>query len=153
MLNILTRLTLLAVLTLASLHAADDPREVALRAADEERTSAYTSADKDKLTAILSDDLRYTHSSGTIDTKASMIEVLTSGKTKYKSFEYESRIFTFPAPTIALMSGRAKMKVSAAAGDLELYVSFLSVWREENGKWRFLAWQSCKLPVAVPEKK
>lgn len=149
--NRLSHLTLLALFTLTALHAADDPREAALRAADDERTAAFSAADKEKLAAILSDELRYTHSSGAVDTKASITETLTSGKTKYKSFDYESRLFTFPAPTIALMSGRVKIKLAAAAGDIELYASYLAVWREENGKWRFLAWQSCKLPV--PEKK
>ena len=151
MIKSLIRITLLALFTLTALHAADDPRDAALAAADDERTAAFSAADKDKLAAILSDDLRYAHSSGAVDTKASLTEMLTSGKTKYKSFEYESRAFTFPAPTVALMSGRVKIKLAAAAGDIELYASFLAVWREENGKWRFMAWQSCKLPV--PEKK
>ena len=151
MLNRLPHLTLLVLFNLANLHAADDPRDAALTAADDERTAAFSAADKDKLAAILSDDLRYAHSSGAVDTKASLTEMLTSGKTKYKSFEYESRAFTYPAPTVALMSGRVKIKLAAAAGDIDLYASFLAVWREENGKWRFLAWQSCKLPV--PDKK
>jgi len=32
---------------------------------------------------------------------------------------------------------------------MDSVLSFLAVWREENGKWRFLAWQSCKLPAVV----
>jgi hypothetical protein len=28
-------------------------------------------------------------------------------------------------------------------------LSFLAFWREEKGRWRFLAWQSCKLPAAA----
>ena len=27
-----------------------------------------------------------------------------------------------------------------------LDLNFLTVWREEGGKWRFLAWKSCKNP-------
>jgi len=30
---------------------------------------------------------------------------------------------------------------------MDSVLSYLAVWREENGQWRFLAWQSCKLPV------
>ena len=126
---------------------AQDPQTVRIVAADMERVAATKSADREKLEAILSDDLRYAHSSGTVDTKQSYIESLTSGRTKYLTLEYEERAFTFPAPHVALMTGRAHVKVANATGEVDMLLSFLSVWREENGKWRFLAWQSCKLPA------
>ena len=128
---------------------AEDARTAALTTADTERVAATKAADREKLTAIYSDDLRYAHSSGTVDTKQSYIESLTSGRTKYLTLEYEERAFTFPAPGIALMTGRAHVKVANATGEVDMQLSFLSVWREENGKWRFLAWQSCKLPAPV----
>ena len=132
---------------------ADDARTPAVTATDDARVAATKSADREKLTAIFSDDLRYAHSSGTVDTKQSYIESLTSGRTKYLTLEYEERTFTFPAPGIALMTGRAHVKVANATGEVDMLLSFLSVWREENGKWRFLAWQSCKLPVpSAPQR-
>ena len=75
-----------------------------------------------------------------------------SGRTKYLTLEYEERAFTFPAPGIALMTGRAHVKVANATGEADMVLSFLSVWREEDGKWRFLAWQSCKLPAPAGER-
>ena len=126
---------------------AQDPQTVRIVAADMERVAAIKSADREKLEAILSDDLRYAHSSGTVDTKQSFIESLSTGRTKYLGLDYEERTFTFPAPGIALMTGRAHVKVANATGEADMMLSFLSVWREENGKWRFLAWQSCKLPA------
>ena len=128
---------------------AEDARTAALAAADDARVAATKTADREKLAEIYSDDLRYAHSSGTVDTKQSYIESLTSGRTKYLTIEYEERTFTFPAPGIALMTGRAHVKVANATGEVDMVLSFLSVWREENGKWRFLAWQSCKLPAPV----
>ncbi|MEO6787340.1 MAG: nuclear transport factor 2 family protein [Chthoniobacteraceae bacterium] len=126
---------------------AEDARSPALAAADAERVAAMKSADREKLAAFLSDDLRYAHSSGTVDTKQSFIESLTTGRTKYLALDYEERAFTFPTPKIALMTGRAHLKVANATGEADMLLGFLGVWREENGKWRFLAWQSCKLPV------
>lgn len=126
--------------------SAEDKRSAALTAADTERVAAMKSADREKLAAILSDDLRYAHSSGTVDTKQSFIESLTTGRTKYVALDYKDRAFTFPAPGIALMAGRAHVQVVNATGEVDMQLSFLSVWREENGRWRFLAWQSCKLP-------
>ena len=70
---------------------AQDPQTVKLVAADMERVAATKSADREKLAAIFSDDLRYAHSSGTVDTKQSYIESLTSGRTKYLALDYEER--------------------------------------------------------------
>ena len=133
--------------------SAEDNRSTTLAAADDARVAATKSADREKLAAIFSDDLRYAHSSGTVDTKQSYIESLTSGRTKYLTLDYEERAFTFPAPGIALMTGRAHVKVANATGEADMVLSFLSVWREENGHWRFLAWQSCKLPAAAAPQR
>ena len=48
---------------------------------------------------------------------------------------------------------RPHLVALTATGGADMLLSFLSVWREESGHWRFLAWQSCKLtpPVAAPK--
>ncbi len=48
---------------------------------------------------------------GVVDTKASLIDLVVSGKTKYLGFSYESQNFSIPAPGIALMHGRVNLKV------------------------------------------
>jgi hypothetical protein len=137
----------------AVLHAADDAQVTALRAADDERVAAMIAADKERLAKVLSDDLRYAHSNGAVDTKTSLSEILVSGKTKYNALDYEERNFTFPAPGIALMTGRVHAKVTTASGGIDAVMSYLAVWREEKGQWHFLAWQSCKIPPpAAPAK-
>ncbi|MEQ1861071.1 MAG: nuclear transport factor 2 family protein [Chthoniobacteraceae bacterium] len=143
---------LLALLVATTLCAVDDPRTSRLRAADDERVAAIIAGDRAKLTAIFSDDLRYAHSNGSVDDKASYTEVLASGATKYLLIDYSERNFTFPAPGVALMTGRAHVKVAKADSTVDMVLSFLAVWREENGQWRFLAWQSCKLPDASVAK-
>ena len=121
----------------------------ALQAADTARVAAMRAGDRAALSHVFSDDLRYAHSNGIVDSKASFIDVLTAGKTKYLGFDYEERNFTFPVPGIALMTGRARIKVESNSGQMDNVISFLAVWREEQGQWRFLAWQSCRLPPAV----
>lgn len=116
-----------------------------VQAADDARVAAMKAPDREKLGAIFSDELRYAHSTGVVDTKTSFIEVLMTGKTKYQEIDYVERKFTFPAPGIALMTGSAKFKIGMEAGNIEPTLAFLAVWRLEDGKWRFLAWQSCKL--------
>jgi hypothetical protein len=136
---------ILLLLAAPQLRAADDPKLPALKAADDERVAAMTGADRARMQAVFSDDLRYAHSSGGVDTKASLTDAIVGGKTKYVSFDYQERNFTFPAPGVALMTGKANVKVVGATGENVLVLSFLAVWREEQGKWRFLAWQSARM--------
>lgn len=140
--------TLICLVTVISF--AEEAPLAAVQAADDARLAAMESPDRDKLSAIFSDELRYAHSSGVVDTKASFIDVLLKGTTKYLAVDYVERKFTFPAPGIALMTGSAKFKIGTEAGNIEPTLAFLAVWRLENGQWRFLAWQSCKL--AAPAK-
>lgn len=147
----LLSLTMLALL--APLRAADDPRVAKLNATDDARVAAMKSVDQSQLAAIFSDELRYAHSNGIVDSKASMTETLVAGKTKYVGYDYEERKFTFPAPGIALMTGRTHILAESGGGKMDAVLGFLAVWREEQGQWRFLAWQSCKLPPAAPAAK
>jgi hypothetical protein len=124
---------------------AEDAPLAAVKAADDARVTAMKSPDRDKLSAIFSDELRYAHSSGVVDTKTSFIDALLKGTTKYQAIDYVERNFTFPAPGIALMTGSANLKIGTPTGTIEPTLAFLAVWRLESGQWRFLAWQSCKL--------
>lgn len=154
----LLRFVPLLVLAFVPLRAADLPAPAAandkiiaaVAAADDERQAATKAGDRARLEAIFSDDLRYAHSSGHVDTKVSYMEALVSHSTVYESFDYQNRTFLPAAPGIALMTGR--VLIHSRNGDQKQVfdLNFLAVWREENGKWRFLAWQSCRNPPATP---
>lgn len=137
-------------LALALASAADNPRLSRLLTADDARVAATLSASRAGLDATLSEDLHYAHSNGAVDSKASYIGLVASGRSRYLVYDYVERNFTFPEPGIALMSGRVHVKSTSADGDKDHILSFLAVWREEQGTWRFLAWQSCSLPPKKP---
>jgi ketosteroid isomerase-like protein len=150
-----TLLRLLPFLALAfvAAHAADSKIIAAVKAADEERMAAIKAGDRARLDAIFSDELRYAHSSGKIDTKASYIQSLTSRNTVYESFEYKERNIVEAGPGVALVNGRVLVKAVSNGARADNDLNILAVYRLENGKWRFLAWQSCKnLPPAEPKK-
>lgn len=150
----LLRLLPLLALTSFALRAADTDRLVAaVRAADDERIAATMAADRARLNAIYSDALHYAHSSGKVDTKASQIRGITTGGNKYERFEHKERTFIPAGPGVVLMKGRVLMHMSSASGKLVNDLNYLAVWREENGRWRFFAWQSCKNPPAGEAKK
>jgi hypothetical protein len=153
----LLRLLALLALATATLHAADNALIAAVQKADDERVAATKSADPTRLDKIFSDELRYAHSSGKIDTKASYVESLTSHRTVYETYDYTDRQF-FPAgPGIVLMYGRAVIHSINDGQKSEIDLNFLAVWRQEGGAWRFLAWQSCKNvpppPAPTPAKR
>ena len=149
----LLRLLPLLALTVGCLRADDQAVIAAVRAADDARVAATVGADQAKLDAVFSGELRYAHSSGAIDTKASYMDAILSGRTKYVSIDYEDRNFTVAAPGIVLMTGHGRFKAGAPGNPQDLYLGFLAVWREEKGAWRFLAWQSCRVPPPAPANR
>jgi hypothetical protein len=149
----LLRLLPLFLFALVAARAADDKIIAAVKAADEERMAATKSGDRARLDAIMSDQLRYAHASGTVDTKTSYIETLVTKKTVYESFEYKERNFVSAAPGVVLMNGRCIIKAGPAGAPNTNDLNFLAVWRQENGKWRFLAWQSNRLVPPADAKK
>ena len=144
---------LLPLLALVSLRAADDKSIAAVRAADAERVAATLAGDGPRLNAIFSDELRFAHSIGLVDTKVSYMKSLTSHSTVYESYDYKEQNFLPAGPGIVLMTGRALVHVRIAQVRNDLDMNFLAVWREEGGMWRMLAWQSCKNPPPAPTAK
>lgn len=125
----------------------------ALRAADDERVAATIAGDPRRLDAIYSDQLHYAHSNGKIDDKAAYVSSLVSKATVYHAFDYKERDFVPAGPGVVLMKGRALVTATSNNQKVENDLNFLAVWREENGRWRFLAWQSCRNPPATPATK
>jgi len=131
-------------------YAENDNVVAAVRAADDERVAASMAVDRARLDAIFSAELHYAHSNGHVDTKDSYVESIMTGKSVYEGFDYKERTFLPAGPGIVLMTGHAIVHSRNADGPNLIDLNFLAVWREEHGKWRFLAWQSCRNPPATP---
>jgi hypothetical protein len=144
--------TLCLCLTAAFATAAEEPKIAALTAVDDARVAAMLKPSKAVLDTVLSDDLRYAHSNGKVDTKASLTASLLGGDAKYVSYKYSERSFKFPAPDVAVMAGRLEVQAVVDGVSMTTGISYLAVCRLEKGQWKFLAWQSCKIPPASPAK-
>jgi hypothetical protein len=150
------KITLLRVLPFLALSTivmrADDEKIIAaVRAADDARVIAIKTADHDGLMASFSEELHYVHANGQVDTKASY------GKRNHlvhPTFEYKQRKFLVAAPGVVVETGRL---VSQWTRDGKMGpmtdAQFVGVWREEDGKWHILAWQSASIPPAAPAKQ
>jgi hypothetical protein len=150
----LLRLLPLLVLAFTVLGAAptrtpDAATLAALEAADAARVKAILAGDRAGLNASFSDDLYFVHASGKHDTKASYSEVLVTKQTVYASYTYKERHFRQISSDIVQMDGR--VFVDTKGGILDL--NFLALWRNENGVWRFLAWQSSRNNPPAPATK
>jgi len=143
------RTLLIALLAAVTCSAADNPELVRISAADDARVSAMKARDGAKLSAYLSEDLHYAHSNAMVDTKASFLDLITSGKAKYLRLDYVKRDFTFPTPGMATMTGFFDVKAIINESTTETRICFLGVWRQEKGEWKLLAWQTCKVPPAA----
>ncbi|MEO6005815.1 MAG: nuclear transport factor 2 family protein [Opitutus sp.] len=147
----------LSLVSVISIRAADSTKPAAssdviaaATAADVERMAAMIAADPVRLGAIFADDLRYAHSSGKVDHKASLIQSLVSHQTVYENFDVKERTVTVVANGAVMMAGRTIATTNNAGQKQLIDLNYLSVWREENGKWRFVAWQSCRNPAPIP---
>lgn len=105
-----------------------------------------TAADPVALAPLLSPDLRYSHSNGAVDTKASLLEIIGGKATRYISYRLVERGVRFASPEIALEHGRAELVPEKYGKRTEAPFLFLAVWRLEGGAWRFLEWQSARPP-------
>jgi len=139
------RAAVLAGIALAAGPAAADP-EAEVIAADDARIAALVAGDAEALARLLADDLRYVHSTGSVDSKASFLELVRSGRSRYTSYVPLERSIRFPAPGIALDSGRARLGVETADGPIDAEFHYLACWRHGAEGWRFLAWQSARPP-------
>lgn len=121
-------------------------RLAAVMAADDERVAASTARDRARLEAVLSPELRYAHSSGAVDTQQSYIASILEGRSVYETYTNEERTFSPVGDDVMLMSGRVVIDTRDGGKPLQLHLGYLAVWRLEEGRWRFRAWQSCRLP-------
>lgn len=124
-----------------------------VRTADSARVMATIAGDIDRLAPLLSDALAYGHADGRVQSKADFLGAVASSRVKYEAYDYEEVAVTRVDDDVATMTGRAKLRATAAGQQVEFRLRFLSVWRREAGAWRLFAYQSARLPEpAAPAK-
>jgi ketosteroid isomerase-like protein len=120
--------------------------EKEILALEDKRYAAMTGGDFGALEALLHDQLLYTHSSGLTDTKASWLEALKSGKTRYKSAALSDRKVRMLGES-ALVTGKGQIEAEVNGQPRSLRLVFLNVWTKTPKGWKFIAWQSTPQPT------
>ena len=106
-------------------------------------------ADSRALDPLLSEDLQYSHSTGSVDTKETLLSLIEKKETRYVAYQPVERSVAFSGSDIAFVNGRAGISVLHEGQSIKKTFIFLSVWRLEQDTWRFLRWQSSQLASAA----
>lgn len=113
--------------------------------AEDARYAAQTATDYAAMGRLFGDDLKYTHSSGKTDGKASYIELQRSGGAVYKKMaRTDVTVRTYGC--IAIINGAGHLLVSIAGKDTPVELVFTSIWAKRDGGPQFVSWESTPAP-------
>jgi len=117
-----------------------------IRALEDRRYAATVAGDLTELGQLFAATCVYTHSNGSIDTKTSYFESLSSGRLRYRSMErLEENITVYDAT--AVVSARVRLEITPGGADRTIIGQATITWARTADGWKFVAWQSTPLPA------
>lgn len=142
--NLLRRSVFAVVLTASIALAQSGAAQLAdVKKAEEAWVSAVTKSDSTAAGSLLSEDLVYTHSTGTIDTKSQYLEKMKAGTQKYTSLEYsDQKVRTFG--NTAVVNGTIRMQGSTNGVPFDNTVLVTHVWVKQGGDWKLVSHQTTR---------
>jgi len=138
-------LSLLILLSAATLVKAQTKHELAVAAAVETLNKGILNPDKALLEGIASDALSYGHSGGKVQNKAEFVEDLLHGTFDFLSVSTSNQKITVSGKN-AIVRHTFVAKATNAGTPVDLNIGNLLVWRKESGKWKLIARQAFKIP-------
>jgi ketosteroid isomerase-like protein len=115
-------------------------------ACEDRRFEAMIAKDTATLAELFADEMSYTHSNASVDTKASYLKAIEERTFDYRSADRSDTAITVIGDT-ALVTGRAVIGVLARGRELTLDARYTVVWVRRDGRWQFLCWQSTSIPA------
>jgi len=113
---------------------------------DKERISAMAQGDTMKLRDMLCDSLVYTHATARVDTKSSLINNIKSGAMVCHSV-VPSGVKAQDLGDSVVLTGIVHMNAVRNGSLQEFTARFTDVYKNQNGTWRMVTWQSTKVPA------
>lgn len=118
----------------------------ALRDADDRRKAATRAADVDALSPLLDDAVIYGHSTGVVDTKATYLEGLSSGRVRYRTLDTTIDRSVDLGDSV-VMHGAMTATLEVEGQTRAIDVIYMSVWHRDSSGWRMVAFQSARPPA------
>ena len=119
--------------------------EATVRAVEQRRFEAMTARDLRALDTLLAEDLTYTHTTGKVDTKVSLLDDLRAGRLVYESIT-PGDVHVHVHGSAATVAGTARMQVRANEAVQRFSIRFTETYIDRGGRWQLVAWQSTRLP-------
>jgi ketosteroid isomerase-like protein len=118
---------------------ANDDLKTIIRDLEARRYDAMLAKDVEALEKLFDDDLVYTHSSGTVDSKRSYIDGVKARLWDYKAIDrFDENIVAREGAV--LVFNRTKMDIDIRGKNTRLDNNTVAVWtRSDDGEWRFVA--------------
>ena len=119
--------------------------DAAVRAAEQGRFRAMVAVDVRALDTLLAEELTYTHTTGNVDTKASLIDALRTGRLVYDSIspaEVHVRVYD----RTAVATGTARIQARADSAIRRLNIRYTEAYVRRAGRWQLIVWQSTRIP-------
>lgn len=129
----------------ALLAAATDPK-AAVEDAERGWAAAVVKSDIPALEKVLADDLVYTHSGGSRDTRTTFIENARTGKLKYEKLDHQNLEVQMIKRDVGFVAARVDVRIVSGGKPVDMKVSLLHVYVKRQGRWQLVAHQSARLP-------
>lgn len=114
-------------------------------AADTARVQATVAGDLNRLSQLLSDSLLYGNSTGRILNKRDFLSTVGGSKLRYTGFDYDGTQIVKVTDEVAIMSGRAVLHGDISGIKTLSTISFMAVWKKEEGAWKLNGYQSSQI--------
>jgi ketosteroid isomerase-like protein len=121
-----------------------NPVEQAVLKLEEEWERALVTSDVAALDRLYGDGLVYTHSSGSVDDKATYLGSIKSGVTKYESMKRDQIKVSIYGDT-ALVNCHWQVHVTSRGNKISTNAKYLHVWVKQKGRWQMVAHQATRL--------
>jgi hypothetical protein len=149
-LRLLAPLAILGLLTAGTAFAQDCSGTITADEAMKAETARYaaqTSNDFASMEKLFGDDLTYNHSSAATDSKATYIDSMRSGRTKYRKMTPNGDLKTRTYGCLAIITGTAVYEVTSGGQDRSVPLRFTAIWAKRPSGVEFVSWQSTGIPA------
>ncbi len=117
-------------------------------ATDEARRLAMLHADVKSLDALLADDVTIFWGDGTVDDKASTLDLFRSGRLSYSKLEYDNTRVRIYGDT-AIVTGDARIQANSDQHALQHLVRVTRVYVHKRSRWQLVASQATRVESAA----
>ena len=115
-------------------------------ASERRRCDAMIAGDLAALDASLAAELQFHHATGAVDDKAAFLAKMAAGRIVYAGLAWTEERVSALGPDSALLTGRMTTDVRVEGVEKRLNNRVMTVWTQQTGDWRLLAFQST--PIA-----